>query len=117
MHEGVRRTTAYAIDGDEVWLDDGSGAIRYRNTTHQPAVSADAAGSGRLTAPLDGAVTEVAVAVGDAVEKGQLVLVLEAMKMEHRIVADVDGTLEELLVSAGQQVKTRQMLAQITPAD
>ena len=116
LHDGVRRTVAYALDGDAIWLDDGAGALRFTNTTHRAAQAADAAGSGRLTAPLDGSVTELAAAVGDTVEKGQLVLVLEAMKMEHRIVADVDGTVAELLVSAGQQVKTRQLLAQITPS-
>jgi geranyl-CoA carboxylase alpha subunit len=114
LHDGVRRSVAYEVDGDRLWLDDGDGARVFVNTTHQPAESADASGSGRLTAPLDGAVTELAAAVGDVVAKGQLVLVLEAMKMEHRIVADADGKLETLLVNVGQQVKTRQLLAEIT---
>jgi geranyl-CoA carboxylase alpha subunit len=112
--EGVRKSVAYAVDGDRVWLDDGDGAQVFVNTTYRPAESADAGGSGRLTAPLDGAVTEVAVSVGDVVAKGQLVLVLEAMKMEHRIIADADGKVEALLVGVGQQVKTRQLLAEIT---
>ena len=117
LHDGVRRRIVHATSGAEIWLDDGHGPYRFINTTHQPAVSADAAGSGRLTAPLDGAVTELAIRVGDVVEKGQLVLVLEAMKMEHRIVADVEGTLASLPVGVGDQVKTRQLLANIEPSE
>ncbi len=115
VHDGIRRQVAYAVDGTHIWLDDGHGARHFINCTHQPAESADAAGTGQLLAPLDGAVAAVCASEGDTVTKGQLVLVLEAMKMEHRIVADVDGTLEQLLVSVGQQVKTRQLLAAITP--
>ena len=89
---------------------------RYLDVTQRPAVSADGAGSGRLTAPLDGSVTQLFVAAGQQVEKGTLVLVLEAINMEHRVASDVDGTVERVCVAVGDQVKTRQQLAEITPA-
>ncbi len=113
LQDGVRRAIDYAIDGTTLWLDDGEGARVLEDVTHRAAQAEGGVGSGRLVAPLDGAVTEVCCTVGDRVERGQLLLVLEAMKMEHRIVADVDGMVETLAASVGQQVKTRQLLAQI----
>jgi geranyl-CoA carboxylase alpha subunit len=115
--DGVRRTLRYALDGDRVWLDEGRGALSFDDVTHRPARAAQGAGSGLLRAPLDGAVTKLFVTRGDSVARGQLVLVLEAMKMEHRILSDVDGTVEALHVDAGVQVKTRQLLAEIRQPD
>jgi geranyl-CoA carboxylase alpha subunit len=108
---GVRRNLRFAFAGDSIWLDDGERVERFEDVTYRPAQAATALGSGHLSAPLDGKVTGVFVKVGDAVELGQLVMVIEAMKMEHRIEADVAGLVKELAVSAGQQVKARQPLA------
>ena len=52
------------------------------------------AGSVKINAPMPGKIVDVKVKVGDAVKKGQTVLVLEAMKMENDIVAPEDGTVE-----------------------
>ncbi len=59
---------------------------------------------GRLTAPMPGKVVSIAVKVGDKVSKGQLLAVMEAMKMEHTIAAPQDGVVAELLYSPGEQV-------------
>ena len=59
---------------------------------------------------------DVMVKVGDVVEVGQTLAVLEAMKMEHPLKAGVSGTIAEVLVQAGDQVKGRQKLIQITAA-
>jgi propionyl-CoA carboxylase alpha chain len=69
---------------------------------------------GSLLAPMPGTVSRVAVAAGDEVAKGDLVLVLEAMKMEHPVYAPTDGTVESLPVSAGQQVDGGSVLAVLT---
>lgn len=66
-----------------------------------------------VTAPLSGTVTAVQVAVGDVVEVGQLLVVLEAMKMEHRIVASESGTVREVLVAAGDVVREGDVLAEV----
>ena len=65
---------------------------------------------GGLTAPMPGNVLATHIAAGDAVAEGQLLLVLEAMKMQHRITAPFDGTVKELHVEAGQQVDNGALL-------
>jgi acetyl-CoA/propionyl-CoA carboxylase biotin carboxyl carrier protein len=66
--------------------------------------SAAAAGSGKVTVPMQGTIVKVLVEVGQAVEAGQAVCVLEAMKMENNINADKSGTVTEVKVSPGQSV-------------
>lgn len=67
-----------------------------------------------LTAPLPGVVTEVFVKSGDAIEMGQVVLIIEAMKMKNSIRSTRAGTIAEVLVSAGQTVAHKQMLVKFT---
>jgi geranyl-CoA carboxylase alpha subunit len=64
---------------------------------------------------MDGAIIGVEVKVGQRVEKGDVVAVLEAMKMEHSLKADVDGLIESVTVVAGAQVKGKQLLVVISP--
>jgi acetyl-CoA/propionyl-CoA carboxylase biotin carboxyl carrier protein len=66
--------------------------------------SAAAAGSGNVTVPMQGTIVKVLVSVGDDVEEGQTVCVLEAMKMENNIAADKSGTVKDVKVEAGQSV-------------
>lgn len=73
------------------------------------------AASGALTAQMPGQVMEVAVEEGITVNEGDLILLLEAMKMEIRVTAPLSGTLERLNVSVGDQVERGQMLAEIKP--
>jgi geranyl-CoA carboxylase alpha subunit len=80
----------------------------------QPASLQDAGAGGALRAPMNGAVTQVFVSVGDSVKRGQPLLVLEAMKMEHSILAPVDGLIEAIAVAKGAQVATRDTLVVIT---
>ncbi|MBM3561376.1 MAG: biotin/lipoyl-binding protein, partial [Alphaproteobacteria bacterium] len=62
------------------------------------------AAAGSLSAPLSGKVVRVAVAEGDAVTRGQTLMVLEAMKMEHAIAAPADGQVAAIHFAAGDQV-------------
>lgn len=67
--------------------------------------AAGAAGAGEpVNAPLPGVVTKVLVAAGQAVKKGDTVVVLEAMKMENNITAECDGTVTGICVAAGDSV-------------
>ncbi len=66
--------------------------------------------SGELTAPMPGQVRAVNVSEGDAVTKGQTLMILEAMKMEIRIQSPGDGTVKKLFVKQGETVEREQML-------
>jgi 3-methylcrotonyl-CoA carboxylase alpha subunit len=74
------------------------------------------AGDGAILSPMPGRVIAVDVTAGDAVAKGQKLLTLEAMKMEHGLVAPFDGVVAELLVSAGAQVEVEALLAKVVPS-
>ena len=72
-----------------------------------------AAGTGALIAPMPGRVTAVDVAPGATVSKGQRILTLEAMKMEHALLAPFDGVVAEVNVEAGAQVQVDAVLARV----
>lgn len=77
-----------------------------------PAAVVGTAVSGtQITSPMPGTILKLNVAEGQAVKAGDVVLILEAMKMENEIVAPCDGTIKQLLVSRGSTVDTDQILA------
>lgn len=65
-----------------------------------------AAGAATITAPMPGKILEVKAKAGDAVKRGDVVLILEAMKMQNEIMAPADGKIADIRVSAGQAVAT-----------
>ena len=89
------------------------------STTPHPVAPAPAAapqpggGSGNIHAPIPGVITKILVSVGDSVEAGQVVLKLEAMKMELRISAPFEGRVNKVHCSAGQVVERGQLLVEI----
>ncbi|WP_292054897.1 acetyl-CoA carboxylase biotin carboxyl carrier protein subunit, partial [Brevundimonas sp. UBA5866] len=70
-------------------------------------------GSGSILAPMPGKVIAVEVVAGDTVTKGQKLLTLEAMKMEHTLTAPFDGVVEEVNCTAGDQVQVEALLVKI----
>ena len=74
------------------------------------------AGDGVIRSPMPGKVASVAVKAGDTVAKGQTLMVLEAMKMEHALAAPFDGEVTSVSVSAGDQVSEGVALAAVTAA-
>jgi 3-methylcrotonyl-CoA carboxylase alpha subunit len=98
LHGAVRR------DGEQVHVfTGGRHFILHYNDPLAHAGEAEAAG-GRLTAPMPGKVVAVLAKAGQAVKKGDALVIMEAMKMEHTIAAPSDGTVEELLYQVGDQV-------------
>ena len=77
-----------------------------------PAPSAPA-GAKTVTAPLPGTITKVTVKVGDTVNAGDTVLLMEAMKMENNITAEFGGTVKAILVDTGAQVQSGQALVEL----
>ncbi|MCD7974463.1 MAG: biotin/lipoyl-binding protein [Phascolarctobacterium sp.] len=71
-----------------------------------PAAKPVAAGAATVSAPMPGKVLEVKCKVGDAVKSGDVLMILEAMKMQNEIMAPSDGTISDVFVAAGQTVNT-----------
>ncbi|AIG05782.1 geranyl-CoA carboxylase, alpha subunit AtuF [Pseudomonas fluorescens] len=110
---GIRQRLAYHLQGIQLWLSHAGHSLRVCNQTQTVASRETPASNGTVKAPMDGAITLVQVAEGDVVTKGQLLLVLEAMKMEHPLTAGIDGVVKAIQVTAGDQVRNRQVLLQI----
>ncbi|MGL5838045.1 MAG: acetyl/propionyl/methylcrotonyl-CoA carboxylase subunit alpha [Sphingorhabdus sp.] len=90
----------------------------YFFSTAQPASSAGGAiGDGDILSPMPGRIIAVDVTAGQAVTKGQKLLTLEAMKMEHALTAPFDGTVAELNAEAGAQVQVEALLVRIEAAE
>ena len=78
------------------------------------AAPGGSAGSVKVSSPMPGKIISVKAAVGQAVKKGDVILILEAMKMENEIVCPQDGTIASINVSAGQTVEAGSLLATLS---
>ncbi|MEV4481246.1 acetyl/propionyl/methylcrotonyl-CoA carboxylase subunit alpha [Micromonospora coxensis] len=112
--DGVRRAFRVHRVGAEVFVDGPDGAAELVELPRFPLPTTELA-AGSLLAPLPGAVTRVHVEVGRRVAAGDLLLTLEAMKLEHPVLAPTDGVVAELPVPAGGQVDTGAVLAVVNP--
>jgi len=115
--DGVRsqtrgRTSSGPGSTPELLLDGGLGSARLR-AVPRFVDPADVVAAGSLLAPMPGSVVDLRVAQGEQVAAGQVVVVLEAMKMQHTIKAPIDGVVSELPVALGQQVASGDVLAVI----
>jgi acetyl-CoA/propionyl-CoA carboxylase biotin carboxyl carrier protein len=115
----VRRDVDVEVNGRKysvaVWVPDVGAVVAAGGSGGAPAArprraagasAAVSAGSGKIAVPMQGTIVKVLVAVGDTVEAGQALCVLEAMKMENNINADKFGTVTEVKVTPGQSVGT-----------
>ncbi|MCW2674751.1 MAG: acety-l/propionyl-CoA carboxylase subunit alpha [Frankiales bacterium] len=103
--DGVRHRVRVRTDGSRWWV----GEVELHLVPRFPVNEKEAV-EGGLVAPLPGGVIAVAVSPGDAVTAGQLLVVVEAMKMEHRITAPSDGTVAEVRAAVGDQVAAGDLL-------
>jgi 3-methylcrotonyl-CoA carboxylase alpha subunit len=122
--EPIEATVSFGPDGPSVAVDGVAAALdataieatdavfvlrQGRQTVVRPAVGGkdhlhDVGGDGRIKAPMHGKVLEVLVAEGDMVTKGQRLIIIEAMKMEHALTAPRAGQVSEIAVASGIQV-------------
>ncbi|MDJ0756517.1 MAG: acetyl-CoA carboxylase biotin carboxylase subunit [Ardenticatenaceae bacterium] len=109
--DGVQKTIDYAFGPDQtLWLQDELFTAVFQDNLLAPPILEESAGSGNIVAPMPGAVMRLEAAVGDTVSKGQTLLILEAMKIEHPIPAPFDGLVAEILIEPGQQMKVRELM-------
>ena len=78
-----------------------------------PAAAAPAAGDNTVTAPMPGKIVKLVASVGQAVNAGDVLLILEAMKMQNEITAPAAGTVKSFAVNAGDSVKPGQTMVVI----
>jgi acetyl/propionyl-CoA carboxylase alpha subunit len=110
--DGVRHRVAWSAEGDTVFVwCDGRTWVLSRGRPERSARGADLGGD--LRAPMPGRVRRTAASAGERVSKGQVLLVLEAMKMEHAIRAPRDGVLRAMHVREGDLVEAGVELAEI----
>ncbi len=113
--DGIRLAYTVGLSGHTYHVDCPQGYVELtelpRFPQRRPAVA-----EGSLLAPLPGTVGRVLVSPGQHVAQGELLLTLEAMKLEHPVQAPTGGVVADVPVSAGSQVDTGAVLAVITPA-
>ncbi|MFC8272405.1 acetyl/propionyl/methylcrotonyl-CoA carboxylase subunit alpha [Streptomyces sp. NPDC057271] len=117
--DGIAHRFHLAPSPEGIWLgrDGDSWHVQDHDPVAAALTGARHGGADTLAAPMPGTVTVVKVAVGDEVEAGQSLLVVEAMKMEHVISAPHAGTVTELDVTPGSTVAMDQILAVVTPRE
>jgi len=109
-----RPLSARAVhDGPEAWWQCEGIELAVQDLRLVGATSIGPAAAGALRAPMHGRVTQLPVAAGASVQAGALLLVMEAMKMEHQIVAPFAGRVKALHARVGDQVGARQVLVEI----
>ncbi len=116
--DGVADTLACVVDSaaGTVTVQLEGRCFDFVDLTFQPVVAAGpAGGDGKVRATMNGSVVSVDIAVGDRVEAGQALVVVEAMKMEHVHASPVAGVVEAVHVAAGQQVSPHAVLVEILP--
>jgi len=110
----VRLEVGFAFDDGRLWMQGGGAALTFTDRSLEARASAEA-GEALLRSPLAGRVAAVLAGPGDAVERGQSVVVIESMKMENHVAAGAAGVVSEILVQVGVQVAPGARLARIAP--
>ncbi len=112
----MRRDVDVEVNGKrfsvQVWVSDEPSSAASGGAAVSPgprprrsgATASSSGGSGKVAVPMQGTIVKVLVEIGDEVEAGQALCVLEAMKMENNIAADRAGTVAEIKVEPGQSV-------------
>ncbi len=112
------RTSAhYAELVDGGWAIPVEGQWFYATAPRASGSAAGTAADGAILSPMPGRIIAVEVMAGDSVTKGQKLVTLEAMKMEHSLVAPFDGTVAELSAVEGGQVSEGAVLVRLTAAE
>ncbi|MFI5031896.1 MAG: acetyl/propionyl/methylcrotonyl-CoA carboxylase subunit alpha [Reyranellales bacterium] len=116
LTEPTNAAVPHVVDGNDVVVDFDGFTVRFQDRTYMPPASAAAGSDGKLRAPMDGRIVAIKVAAGDKVVRGQTLVVLEAMKIQHQLKAALDACVESIAVQEGQQVANRTVLVTMNDA-
>ena len=111
--DGVQSTAHVALTDGEAHVAWGGTTEGFEDVRGGDSPETDGAAGGRITAPTTGRVIGVRAEPGQSVRRGQCLVVLEAMKLEHEIAAPAAGTVKTVAVSEGQQVAARDLLMEL----
>ncbi len=114
--DSVRRHYLLHVAGAMRYVDSVLGHSALEELPRFPAPEMETVRGG-CTAPMPGRIVALRVEPGQSVERGQVLVVLEAMKMEHEVVAPFSGRVQEILVEPGQQVEAGMVLVVVEPAE
>jgi propionyl-CoA carboxylase alpha chain len=103
--DGLRQVFHVLSDGSRTWVQGPRGDVCLQHQRRCSKEADEATAADSLRAPMPGEVVAVKVRPGDEVSAGTLLLVLEAMKMEHRVAASRSGRVREVRARAGDQVR------------
>jgi geranyl-CoA carboxylase alpha subunit len=113
----AKQQSIHVVDGDTLHYAQDGASFTLHNTLYDPPERKDVAASeGRLLAPMNGRVVSVNARVGETVDKGKPLVVLEAMKMEHGLSLGFASRIRVVHIAAGAQVRPGQLLAEFEPA-
>ncbi|MDX1383761.1 MAG: biotin carboxylase N-terminal domain-containing protein [Thermoanaerobaculia bacterium] len=115
--DGLRTVVATRRHGDEIRTSSPQGALVWRRRPRFVERHGDPAAGGGPVSPLPGTVISIAVAEGDRVAEGDLLLVIEAMKMEHRITAGFEATAGAVHFAVGDRVDAGDLLVTLEPVE
>ncbi len=97
---------AYRVELEEIEQVDSAPLEEKRKQETKKLVNND--GGKEVVSPIQGQVTNVKVKVGDKVQKGDVLLIVEAMKLENEVVSPFEGQVAQILVTKGQNVKAKE---------
>jgi acetyl/propionyl-CoA carboxylase alpha subunit len=111
--DGERFEAGILMEDDLVWIETGDVSLVVRDLSRCSPAGQAGAGEQQIKSPMAGRVVRIEAAPGTEVRAGDTVLVVEAMKMEHRLLSKIDGRVVEILVREGDQVPHSGLLAKV----
>ena len=102
---------SYRVELEEIEQVDSAPIEEKRKQETKKIISND--GAKEVLSPIQGQVTNIKVKPGDKVKKGDVLLIIEAMKLENEVVSPFEGEVKEILASKGQNVKAKDVIVTI----
>ncbi|WP_334020863.1 acetyl/propionyl/methylcrotonyl-CoA carboxylase subunit alpha [Alteromonas sp. S015] len=112
-----RHRVRFSKPDNTLFIDDGTGHFVFTCVTHSKAVNQAKQGTAQVSAVMDGVIVALLVEQDSAVNAGDTVAIMEAMKMEHPLKATIDGVVQLNAIETGDQVKSKQVIATILQAE